>query len=110
MNLLHYSNDKKWLKEHIKASLFSSVIVLVSLPLLAVLNQDIAVIIILELTLVGISALYNYYINNHDYTPQKSVYMGALMVILNVFYLLFLVLFYGEKVLREDIPKKVKSK
>jgi hypothetical protein len=110
MALLHYSNNNEWLKEHIKASAFSTLIVLVCLPLLTSFNQGIAVIIGLELVLVGISALFNYYINSHDYTPQKSVYMGALMVTLNGFYLLFLVLFYVEKLLREDLPKKINSK
>jgi 1,4-dihydroxy-2-naphthoate octaprenyltransferase len=112
---MYYSNDKKWLREHIKASLFSTLALYLSFRSLSIFNEYISVEI-LELGLievgiisVGISALYNYYVNSYDYTPLKSVRIGVVMVVLNGFYLLFLVLFYGEKLLREDLPKKIRS-
>ena len=116
MVLMYYSNDKKWLKEHIKASLTSTLVLYLSFRSLSIFNEYMPVEI-LELGLieagiisVGVSALYNYYVNSYDYTLLKSVRIGVIMVVLNGFYLLFLVLFYGEKLLREEVPKKIKPK
>jgi hypothetical protein len=112
---MYYSNDKKWLREHIKASLTSTLVLYLSFQSLSTFNEYIPVenlelgLIEAGIISVGISALYNYYINSCQYKPLKSVHIGVIMVVLNGFYLLFLVLFYGEKVLREDLPKKIKS-